>query len=179
MGIWGYIKQVKSALSEARKMIKMTTEELLSLDDEKLYDAINIRIAWEIRWAKSRDNYAEVYQGAKRAFYVVTQYDWAVNNGGLCQYFINPSRLAAPYLLSCLNEIGASEYAKLLSDFLTVNSIDVNDLSSFIIKDLSEFSEQNKRYPFDTYDDAFYKLYEAEPLITCLMTYVRQHIEEL
>ncbi len=80
--------------------------------------------------------------------------------------------------MSSLNEIGAFKYAKLLSDFLTVNSIDVNNLSSFIIKELSECQEQNKRYSFDTYDDIFYALYKAEPLIDYLMVYVRQHIEE-
>ena len=109
---------------------------------------------------------------------MVRQYEEEINNGGLCQYFVNPSRLAAPFLLESLKEIGAFKYAGLLSDFLTVNGIEANDLSSFIIKDLSEFQAQNKRYPFDAYDDAFYSLYAAEPLNDHLMAYVRRHIEE-
>lgn len=178
MGFWGYLKQVKSALAEARKMIKMTPKELLLLDDETLCNVLKIRLSWEIRWKKSRENYAEAHHGAKRDFYVVRQYDEEMNNGGLCQYFVNSSRLATPYLQSSLNEIGAFQYAKLFSDFLTENNIDVNNLDSFKIKELSEFQEQNKRYPFDDYDDAFYALYETEPLINYLMVYVRQHIEE-
>ena len=177
MGILQYIKAVIGAAAEGRRIAKLTTEELLALDDETLYFTINLRLLWELRWKKSRDNYAEVHHGAKRVFYVVKQYDEEINNGGLCQYFTNPSRLATPYLLSSLNEIGASQYAKLFSDFLTANSIDVTDLSSFIIKDLSEFAEQNKRYPFDAYDDAFYALYK-EPLSGYLIAYVRQHIDE-
>lgn len=178
MGIFGYVGQVKRALSEARKMVKMSPEELLSLDDETLCNTLKIRLSWEFRWGKSRENYAEAHRGAKRVFYVVRQYDEEINNGGLCQYFINSSRLAAPYLVSSLHEIGAGKYAELLSDFLTANGIDVNDLSSFIVKDLSEFQEQNERYPFDAYDNAFYALYGEEPLINILMAYVRKHIEE-
>ena len=178
MGFFQYIKAVIKAVAEGHRIAKLTTEELLALDDETLYFTIHLRLIWERRWKKSRDNYAEIYYDAKRVFYVVEQYDEEINNGGLCQYFTNPSRLAAPYLLSSLNEIGASASAKLFSDFLTTNNIDVKDLSSFIIKDLSEFAKQNKRYPFDAYDDAFYKLCKEKPLNEYLIAYVRKHIDE-
>lgn len=172
-----FIRKVINALASTRKMAKMSSEELLSLNDEELYNTVTIRLAYDTRWKKS-DNYAEFHDGAKRVFYVISQYDEEVNNGGLCQYFVNSSRLAAPYLLKSLNELGVSEHAKLLSDFLTTNNIDVNDLSSFIIKDLSEFQEQNKKYPFDNFDETFYELYKKEPLYNCLIAYVRQHIEQ-
>jgi len=178
MSFFQQIKAVKKALSEAKQMQKLTAEELLSLDNKTLFKTLDIRLAWETRWIKSKDNYTEVYNGAKRVFYVITQYCDEVNNGGLCQYFSNPSRLTAPYLLESLTEIGADKYATLLSDFLVANNIDVSDLSSFVIKELSEFQEQNKRYPFDAYDKTFYELYKAEPLENYLLLYVRQHIKE-
>lgn len=178
MGFGAYIKQVKSALAEARRMAKMSSKQLLSLDDETLCNTLSIRLLWETRWKKSRADNAEFYHGAKRVFYVIKQYVAEMNNGGLCQYFINPSRLAAPYLLESMQEIGSFRYAELLNDFLTENGIDVTNLDSFIIKDLSEFQEQNRRYPFDAYDDAFYALYGEEPLLHDLMVYVRRHMEE-
>ena len=177
MGFLRSLREVKRALAKGRKIIKMSPEELSSLDDKELYEAINVRLAYDIRWQKS-ENYAGFYNGAKRVFYVINQYENEVNNGGLCQYFMNPTRLAAPYLLESLNVLGVSGHVKLLSDFLTTNNIDVNDLSSFIIKDLSEFQELNKRYPFDDFDNAFYKLYATEPLSDRLIAYARQHIEE-
>lgn len=171
------IREITNALASSRKMAKMSSEELLSLNDEKLYDTIAVRLAYDTRWKKS-DNYAEFHNGAKRVFYVIRQYDEEVNNGGLCQYFVNSSRLAAPYLLESLNELGVFEHAKLLSDFLATNNIDVNDLSSFVIKDLTEFQKQNKKYPFDNFDETFYGLYKKKPLHNCLIAYVRQHIEQ-
>lgn len=172
-----FTREVINALASTRKMAKMSSEELLSLNDENLYKTIALRLAYDTRWKKS-DNYAEFHDGAKRVFYVVRQYDEEVNNGGLCQYFVNSSRLAAPYLLESLNELGVSGHVKLLSDFLATNNIDVNDLSSFIIKDLAEFQEQNKKYPFDNFDETFYELYKKESLYNCLIAYVRQHIEQ-
>lgn len=173
----GYIKEVIKALSRGRKIIKMSREELLALDDGELYEAVAVRIAYDIRWEKA-DNYAEFYKGAKQVFYVIRQYDTEVNNGGLCQYFVNTTRLSAPYLLENLTKLGVSGHIKLLSDFLTTNNIDVNDLERFAIKDLSKFQELNESYPFDDFDNAFYKLYADEPLNKCLIEYVRQHIEE-
>lgn len=117
MGFLRFAREVLNALRSARKMVNMSSEELLSLDDEKLYGTIALKLACDTRWKKS-DNYAEFHDGAKRVFYVIRQYDEEVNNGGLCQYFVNSSRLAAPYLLESLNELGVAGHVELLSDFL-------------------------------------------------------------
>ena len=51
-------------------------------------------------------------------------------------------------------------------------------MSSFAIRDLSEFQAQNERYPFDEFDETFYALYAGTPLGEILMAYVRSHIED-
>ena len=179
MSVFGYLKQIKDALADGRQKSRMSAGELLALDDEALCHTLDIRLAWETRWQKPSENYASFYEGAKRAFFVVQQYDAEVNNGGLCQYFVNPSRLAAPYLAASLEQIGAPSHAMLFSNFLAQNAIDPADLSAFVIRDLAEFSALAQRYPFDAYDKACYALYETEPLRSLLAAYARGHIDEL
>lgn len=178
MGLFGWLGQVKDALSDSKQISRMSAEDLLALDDETLCHMLDIRLAWETRWEKPRENYAGSYEGAKRAFFVVQQYDAEVNNGGLCQYFVNPSRLAAPYLAASLKEVGAPAHAALFSDFVAQNAIDLQDLGAFAIRDLAEFSVLNQRYPFDAYDKAFYALCGADPLPPLLAAYARRHIGE-
>ena len=178
MGLLGWLGQVKNALADGKQKSKMSAGELLALDDEALCHTLELRLAWEIRWERSRENYVGSYEGAKRAFFVVQQYDAEVNNGGLCQYFVNPSRLAAPYLAASLEAIGAPAHAALFSGFIAQNGIDPADLSAFAIRDLAEFSALNQRYPFDAYDKAFYALYSSAPLNSLLAAYARQHIGE-
>ena len=59
--------------------------------------------------------------------------------------------------------------------FVSDNGIDVSDLSSFMIDDSAEFEAQTKRYPFDDFDNAFYKL---EPIQDRLIPYIKDHISE-
>ena len=71
--------------------------------------------------------------------------------------------------------IGAVEHKKLYDDFISKYGIDLNDLSSFDIEEAAEFEEQNQRYPFDEYDDAFY---DMEPLETYLKKFIRENIKD-
>lgn len=101
-----------------------------------------------------------------------------IQNGGLCQFFVNSSREVAPYILECLEVIGATAYAELLSDFVIKNDISLNDLGSFITEDIDEYEEQTERYPFDEFDDAYYELYEKEPLERFLLEYVKKNLKD-
>lgn len=116
--------------------------------------------------------------GAKRIFYIVNYFDMEIQNGGLCQFFVNSSRLVAPYILECLIKINAVSYKELLETFIADNHISLDDLDSFIIDDVSQFEVQMSRYPFDEFDDSYYELYEKEPLENLLMNYARQHIDD-
>ncbi|MEI3339381.1 MAG: DUF4375 domain-containing protein [Eubacterium sp.] len=118
------------------------------------------------------------FTGAKRVSYVVQYYFMEVNNGGLCQYFVNSSRLTAPYILEGLKTIGADPYYEQLKQFIDENQIDLNDLDSFIIEDVDEFETQLGRYPFDEFDDQFYTLEEEYGVEEYLSRYVREHIQE-
>jgi len=98
-----------------------------------------------------------------------------VNNGGLCQFFVNSSRMVAPLVSEYMGIIGAADHKKLYDDFTSKYGIDLNDLSSFDIEEAAEFEEQNQRYPFDEYDDAFY---DMEPLETYLKKFIRENVKD-
>ena len=71
--------------------------------------------------------------------------------------------------------IGAFAQQKLYDDFIGKYHIDVTDLSSFDIESFEDFTAQYERYPFDEFDDAFYKM---KPLQDYLTKFVRDNIED-
>lgn len=98
-----------------------------------------------------------------------------VNNGGLCQFFVNSSRMLAPLVSEYMGIIGATEHKALFDSFVEKYQIDLSDLSSFRCETVEAFQAQYKRYPFDEYDHVFYEL---EPLQTYLIAFVKEHIEK-
>ncbi len=157
----------------------MRAKELLKLTDQELYDVMIDNIDEEVDDFDDCET-LETYSWAKRVFYTVVWFSSEVNNGGLCQYFVNSSRYTAPYVQDALHAIGAKKYLSLLNQFIEANAIDLNDLDSFIIEDIEEFEEQAERYPFDDFDDAFYALENEEnnTFEELLGAFVRKHISE-
>lgn len=126
----------------------------------------------------------EKYGNQQLTIAVLEDYDMEVNNGGLCQYFVNSSRAGAPMLSECLKEINAKKHKKLFDDFIKKNEINVNDLDNFIIEyeeaELGQISsasedgkyyEKYKSYPFDDFDSEFYNLYREENLQDLIKEY--------
>ena len=114
--------------------------------------------------------------GPVRVVYTLYWYDLEVQNGGLCQYFVNSSRMTAPYLPEALTAVGAEGYRQDFEGFVRENGIDTGDLSSFIIQDAKEFAHQNERYPFDAFDAQFYDRYQRSPLNALATAYIRRNL---
>lgn len=154
--------------------LKLSLEELNALSDEQFFYAVLVRTERKV------DGFADWGEGVnslnphQKIFYCVNWLETEVNNGGLCQFFVNYSRMAAPLVSDYMAIIGAQEHKKLYDDFLLENGIDPKNLSSFDIEELEEFEGQYERYPFDEYDDAFDEL---EPLESYLTKYAREHLE--
>ena len=179
MGLFGFIKSVRNEMKKLDTYKKMTVEELKELSDDDLRSALSERLiaeedrnAWEVRECLSS------FKGAKKIYYIVNYFDMEVQNGGLCQFFVNSSRDVAPYVVESLNAIGAINYKILLNDFVEEHNINLSDLDSFMIEDVEEFEAQTKRYPFDDFDDKYYELYEKEPLEDLLISYAKKHLED-
>lgn len=173
--LFGLKRAVKDFEKRNQEYLSMTTSELKELPEEELFDAALARTEAKV------DKYEDIIDGvnsltgAERTFYVTSYYEMEVNNGGLCQFFINSSREIAPELVDRLSEIGAVEHKALFESFINENAIDVNDLSSFVIDDVDEFETQAERYPFDDFDNAFFDL---APIQELLVPYLKEHISE-
>jgi len=155
--------------------LKASTEELSQLSDEELICAVWARTENTVRSKKDMLEGFYSLNEEQRIFYAVNYLEMEVNNGGLCQFFVNSSRIVAPVVGEYMGIIGAKEHQKLYEEFIKTHQIDTNDLSSFDCETVEVFQEQHERYPFDEYDDAFYVL---EPLQTHLVAYVKKHIEK-
>ena len=107
--------------------------------------------------------------------YALSTFNMEVNNGGICQFSVNAGRSVAPMIGHYMEIIGAEEHQQLYEEFTEKYEIDLEDLSSFDSETAEEFSMQYERYPFEEYDDAFYKL---EPLENYLIPYIKSNIEK-
>ena len=164
-------KLAKAELETAARYRSMTKGEAETLSDEALWDCVSFRL--------SQQDGAQVLAEEslpRRAIYTVECFDREVQNGGLCQYFVNSSRETAPELEEALSQVGAESFRILFHDFVTEHEIDVTQLERFAIHSADQFAAQARRYPFDDFDEAYYQLYEQEPLDGLCAAYVRQHL---
>jgi len=155
--------------------IQLSNYDLKDLSNDKLFEAIAARIEARVdSFDEPRDGIASL-NASQRLFYSLYWLDIEVNNGGLCQFFVNSSHVAAPFVSEAMRAVGATEHQKLFDDFIAANQIDPCDLSAFDVKETREFAALYEKYPFDTYDDAFIDL---EPLESYLKKYAREHLSD-
>ena len=158
--------------------LNMNAEEFLKLTDEDLVVMMNIRIDKQMDDAEPEEC-LELLDGAKKVFYVAAYFEQEICNGGLCQFFVNSSRVLAPLVGESLKAIGAKEYNELYNDFVNENKIDLTDLSSFITNDADNYEKQYDRYDFEKFDNAFCELLEEKSLDSILAKYVRENMEDV
>lgn len=170
----GFISIILSNLrnmKKAKKYRSMKPEELLALDDEKFFEVIECLCEDAVY-----DIQAPTLTEAQIFVYSLCKFEAEVNNGGLCQFFVNSSRNCAPFIGKALEAVGAVDLKKIFLQFIEENTIDVNDLSSFKVNSIDEFAEQAKRYDFDSFDDQFYNDNNFHQQV---IDYARKHIEAL
>ena len=153
----------------------MSSGDLPGLSDTDLYYAVTVRTESKVTACNDLQKGIAALNDKERIFYAVNYLEVEVNNGGLCQFFVNESRAVAPLVSEYLGMIGAFAQQKLYDDFIGKYHIDVTDLSSFDIESFEDFTAQYERYPFDEFDDAFYKM---KPLQDYLTKFVRDNIED-
>lgn len=155
--------------------IQMPTEELAKLSDDELFHAIWVRTE---NIVSSKEDLLEGFNSLSEEqciFYAISYLEMEVNNGGLCQFFVNSSRVVAPIVSDYMEIIGATEHKKLYDAFIEKHQINLYDLSSFDSETVEAFQFQYERYPFNEYDDEFCKL---EPLQSHLIPFLKKHIEK-
>ena len=186
MGLFSSIKAILQFKKELKRSIKetqenekryltMTTGELSALSDDELFAAIVARTESKVDSFDEWEDGVNSLNSSQKIFYSVNWLEIEVNNGGLCQFFVNSSRMVAPFVSKYMAIIGAEEHQNLYDNFVKKNAIDLTELSFFDVNEAEEFEEKVERYPFDEYDDAFY---DMEPLETYLKKFGRAHLAD-
>ena len=171
MGFFLTILYNMKNMKKAKKIRAMGKENLLALEDEDFYEAM-ICLCDDAVY----DIHAAGLTQEQILAYSLYMFEMEVNNGGLCQFFVNSSSECAPFISKALEEIGAMELKDLFEQFVKDNNIDVNDLSSFEIADIDEYVEQTERFDFDGFDNRFY---EDEYFHKQVIDYYRRNVEQL
>ena len=148
------------------KYLTMENSKLGELPENELLQAVQFRAEHRVDACGLED--AEQLAGflqlpaSQQIVYVLYQFENEMQNGGLCQFFVNSSRMVAPYVSQSLNAVGAEEHQQLFDDFISEHEIDLDDLSSFVSEDEEAFEAQYDRYPFEEFDEAFCALESLE-----------------
>lgn len=171
MGILGTILFNLRNMKKAKKLHSMSKEQLLALDDDAFYDAL---------FTVTYDAVFDINEPGLPAelinVFSLIQFEMEVNNGGLCQFFVNSSRDCAPYVSQALQEAGAHGLKELFDGFITANGINVHDLSSFTVEKVEDYEAQTERYDFDSFDDRFY---EDGDLHLQIIDYARRNLDKI
>lgn len=187
MGLFGSIKSIitfkkelkkslKTAKEAEKRYLEMSAQELLALSDDELFEAVMARTESKVDSFDEWEDGVNSLNPSQKIFYSVNWLEIEVNNGGLCQFFVNSSRIVAPLVSEYMGIIGAVDHKRLYDDFISKYGIDLNDLSSFDVRSAEEFESQYERYPFEEYDDAFYGM---EPPQTFLKSFIRENAKDL
>lgn len=155
--IFKIAKMIYEERKKDKRYCQMTISDLKALSSDEFLEALSARILQEEGHMDVEESLV-YFEGAKRIFFIVDYFDMEIQDGGLCQFFVNSSRKVAPYIIEALEEINAVRYKELLEKFICDNRLE--------------------RYPFDEFDEAYCELYEIEPLNMFLENYCRRHIAD-
>lgn len=171
--IFETIKLAKENQKKTHSYLSLPSQELAQLTDSELIDVLDAQLYFDVNW-ESIDSLNQ----EQLTVTTILQFDREIQNGGICQFFVNSSRSFSPFVSSSLERIGATDIQNIFDTFISTNNIDISNaavLDSFEIFDLKDFETQYKRYPFDDFDNAFMTLYEKENLENLLLDYVRKN----
>ena len=167
--------QILNNIREMRKAAKyraMEANKLLQLEDEDFYDAIDCLTIDAVEYDINNPQ----INPEQRWVYSLISFEREVNNGGLCQFFVNSSSMCAPFISESLSQIGAINVKEAYDSFLAENNIDVNDLTFFTLDTIEEYESKENAFDFDTFDDQFYRI---DDFHDHLISYARANIDAL
>ena len=147
--------------------------KLLELTDEQLFETVYLQNVDLVYSYPDEDTAFQQIKSEYRIVFTVSVFDMEIQNGGLCQFFVNSPETLASHVNEYLKIVGAEEHQKLFADFVRENHIDLNNLQSFRISDIEEFSQQSERYDFEVFDKAYSEL---PPLTYYITKYIKANI---
>ena len=154
---------------------KLHGKELLILSDDELFETVSFQNLDMAENAETVEDELNCLNEARKVVYCLNLFDQEIQNGGLCQFFVNSSGAVAPYICSSLQAVGATDHLKLFDEFINANHIDVSNLDSFKVHSTRGFIKQTKRFDFDSFDDSYYELPALQEKVAA---YIRDNIME-
>ncbi len=112
-----------------------------------------------------------------QAMYIAAILDMEVQNGGLCQFFVNCGSAYAARTADSLHTIGLEPISILYESFLSNHQIDPTDLDSFQSATEETFAAQYERYPFGDFDGAYMDLWGELEFNNVMLQYANDHPE--
>ena len=161
---------LKEQKKREAKYLRMDTAELKMLNDDELYEAVRARVCGKVFASEHSHLNTE-----ETVFYAVDTLDGEINNGGLCQFFVNFDQKMVSVIGQCLSIIGAEEHKAIYEKFLRDYKINVEDLSNFEIRDVSDYIKCAEKYPFEEFDNTYFTLPSVQEY---LIPYVRNNIQK-
>ena len=146
---------------------------LFEMSDEQLFETVYLQNVDLVYLYPDEDTAFQQIKSECRIVFTVSVFDMEIQNGGLCQFFVNSSETLALHVNEYLEIVGAEEHLKLFANFVRDNHIDLNNLDSFRISDIEEFSQQSERYDFEAFDKAYSEL---PPLTDYITEYIKANI---
>lgn len=150
-------------------------EKLLKLSDDRLFESVYLYNLDLVDSFPDESTALSQISPERRVVYILSIFDMELQDGGLCQFFVNSSRTLAPYIDECLKTVGAEEHRKLFAEFVADNRIDLNNLESFMISSVEEYAAQTERYDFDAFNTACFELNALQDFI---VAYIKANITE-
>lgn len=154
---------------------KCLREDLVNLTDDQLFEKIYFENLDFVELFDNEETALFQMSSEQRVVYILSVFDMEIMNGGLCQFFVNSSRLLAPFVDECLETVKADEYRNLFSAFVENNNLDLYDLESFEIMEAEDFSAQAHRCDFDAFNNTYC---EFTPLQEYITAYIKNNISE-
>ncbi len=141
---------------------------------EKLYDTFR----WKYYVLEPGINAVSDSEAGK-VLYTLYAFEMEMDCGGLCSFFINSSSECAPYVSWALDKAGAFRLKEMYDSFISESGIDVNDLSEFKTDATDRYETLYSKYDFDSFDEAFYAIYEEENLHDAIIEYIRNNSQAI
>ena len=95
-------------------------KELKKLSDDALFERVYLQTLDVVDSFPDEETAFSNISIEQKTVYILSIYDMEIQNGGLCQFFVNSSRSLAPYIEDNLNKIGATEHKNYLLNLLKI-----------------------------------------------------------
>ncbi len=164
--LFGYsIDDLRNEILNLSKSFKpIDFSNLTDFSDDELYDSLSEYL------------FDDDLSGAKKTAHIVYEFDMEFGNGGVSQYFANTRGEHTNELVSALEAVGATQYAKVCGEFIEKYNIKPEDFNDNI---KNYFKIAESMYPYEELENAIDEFYMTDILQDYIIKYVRDNASEI